>query len=238
MTRFDLSGIAPLCADFGADISGQTGERLNIYGNMLLEYNEKMNLTAITDPEEIVYKHFYDCLLFFKNASVKPGDSLIDVGTGAGFPGLVLKIARPDINVTLLDGLDKRLRFLQAVLERTGLSAEILHLRAEDGGRDVRLREIYDFATARAVARLPVLCELCIPFVKPGGYFVAMKGADAKAETDGAQNAYRTLGCEDPVIKTETLTGSETRAFIIAKKISQTSAKYPRSFAKIKKSAL
>ncbi len=236
--RFDLSPIVPVCAAFNTDISGEAGRRLEKYGEMLISYNEKVNLTAITDPEEIVYKHFLDCLLFFKHVDVKSGAAVIDVGTGAGFPGVVLKIARPDIELTLLDGLEKRLRFLSELLDSLGLSATLLHQRAEEGGRDPALREKYDIATARAVAALPALCELCVPFVKPGGLFVAMKGQNADAEAQSAKNAYALLGCEAPVIKKDCLAAGEERAFIIAKKISQTSPKYPRVFAKIKKSPL
>lgn len=185
-----------------------------------------------------MYKHFLDCLLFFKHVSVEPKSKIIDVGTGAGFPGLVLKIARPDIELTLMDGLNKRLTFLNAVLSELGLQAQTVHSRAEDGGKNPLYREQYDIACARAVANLPVLCEYCIPFVKVGGHFVAMKGASANEELLSAQNAYNVLGCEKPVIICENLRENESRAFIIAKKISQTPPKYPRMNGKIAKSAL
>lgn len=238
MIDFNIPEIVPLCEKFGLTLDSTAAERLSEYGNLLVSYNEKVNLTAITEPREVLYKHFYDCLLFFKNVTVPQGASVIDVGTGAGFPGMVLKIARPDIELTLLDGLNKRLDFLSAVLLETGLSASLIHSRAEDGGKDPALREKFDIATARAVAALPMLCEFCIPFVKPGGMFVAMKGDAAAEELDLAQNAYRLLGCEKPRLLTDTLTGNEKRAFIISKKLSQTPTKYPRPFAKIKKSAL
>ena len=238
MINFDIEKIVPVCEKFGLTLDHAAIDRLNTYGNMLVEWNEKMNLTAITEPEEVLYKHFLDCLLFFKNVQVPQNAKLIDVGTGAGFPGMVLKIARPDIELTLMDGLNKRLTFLNAVLEALNLTAKTVHMRAEDGGKISAYREKYDIACARAVANLPVLCEYCIPFVKVGGRFVAMKGSSAKEELDAATNAYKILGCEKPTIICETLRENEARAFIIAKKASQTPPKYPRMGGKIAKSAL
>ena len=238
MIDFEIEKIVPGCADFGLDLDETAIKRLNLYGTLLLEWNEKMNLTAITDPGDVLYKHFYDCLLFFKNVEVKENAKVIDVGTGAGFPGMVLKIARPDIELTLLDGLNKRLTFLNAVLQELGLSAKTVHLRAEEGGKNPDYREKYDIACARAVANLPVLEEYCVPFVKKDGLFVAMKGASATEEAEAAQNALKILGCSKPTIICETLTGNEARAFIISKKISQTPPKYPRAGGKISKSAL
>lgn len=238
MIDFNIQKIVPLCEGFGLNIDQTAEDRLNLYGNLLIQWNEKMNLTAITEPEEVLYKHFLDCLLFFKNAEVKPQSKIIDVGTGAGFPGLVLKIARPDIELTLMDGLNKRLIFLNAVLSELGLSAQTVHSRAEDGGKNPLYREQYDIACARAVANLPILCEYCIPFVRVGGCFVAMKGASAAAEAESAANAYKVLGCTKPQIICEQLRENEARAFIIAKKISQTPPKYPRMNGKIAKSAL
>ena len=238
MIDFEIQKIVPLCAEFGLELDKTAIDRLNLYGNLLLEWNEKINLTAITEPEDVLYKHFYDSLLFFKAVKVEKNAKIIDVGTGAGFPGLVLKIARPDINLTLLDGLNKRLIFLADVLEKLNLTAELVHSRAEEGGKNQKYREQFDFSCARAVANLPVLSEYCIPFVKKGGYFVALKGATAKEEAESAQNAYKILGCEKPTIICETLTGNEQRAFVVAKKISQTPTKYPRHGNKITKSAL
>ena len=238
MTDFKIEEILPLCGAFGLTLDKTAIERLNLYGNLLCEWNQKMNLTAITEPQEVLYKHFYDCLLFFKNVKVKDGAEIIDVGTGAGFPGVVLKIARPDIKLTLLDSLAKRLTFLDEVLKELDLSANTVHMRAEDGGKDPKMREKFDIACARAVANLPVLCEFCIPFVKKGGVFVAMKGSSGQAEADLAQNAYKILGCEKPEIICENLRESEPRTFIISKKISQTPTKYPRNAGKITKNAL
>ncbi len=238
MIDFKIEKIIPSCEAFGLSLDKTAVERLNLYGNLLLSWNERMNLTAITDPVEVLYKHFYDCLLFFKAVDVKMNASIIDVGTGAGFPGMVLKIARPDIQLTLLDGLNKRLVFLREALDKAGLSADIVHMRAEEGGRNPEMRERYDIACARAVASLNVLCEYCIPFVRKGGVFVAMKGASAFDEMQQALNAYSVLGAQKPDIICETLTGNEKRAFIISKKLSQTPTKYPRQGSKISKSAL
>ena len=217
MIDFNIEKIVPVCESFGLTLDDTAKARLNTYGNMLVEWNEKMNLTAITEPEEVLYKHFLDCLLFFKNVDVKQGAKVIDVGTGAGFPGMVLKIARPDIELTLMDGLNKRLIFLNAVLDELKLEAKTVHSRAEDGGKNKEYREKYDIACARAVANLPVLCEYCIPFVKVGGQFVAMKGSAANEELAAAGNAYKILGCEKATIICENLHENEARAFIIAK---------------------
>ena len=238
MIDFNIKEIEPLCEDFGLVLDEMAKERLNAYGNLLVSWNEKINLTAITEPKEVLYKHFYDCLLFFKNVKIKTGEEIVDVGTGAGFPGLVLKIARPDINLTLLDGLNKRLIFLNSVLDELGLSAKTVHSRAEDGGKNPLFREKYDIACARAVASLPVLCEYCIPFVKPGGIFVAMKGSAGAEEAALSKNAYQILGCGNPEIICETLRNNEQRTFIISKKLSQTPTKYPRNSSKISKNAL
>ena len=238
MINFNIEKIVPVCEAFGLTLDDTAIMRLNTYGNMLVEWNEKMNLTAITEPEEVLYKHFLDCLLFFKNVDVKQNAKIIDVGTGAGFPGMVLKIARPDIELTLMDGLNKRLTFLNAILESLNLEATTVHMRAEDGGKNAAYREKYDIACARAVANLPVLCEYCIPFVKVGGQFTAMKGSAAQEELEAATNAYKILGCQKPTIICENLRENEARAFIIAKKISQTPPKYPRMGGKIAKSAL
>ncbi len=238
MINFNIEKIVPLCEGFGLILDDSAIGRLNTYGNMLIEWNQKMNLTAITDPQEVLYKHFLDCLLFFKNVDIPQNASVIDVGTGAGFPGMVLKIAQPNIKLTLMDGLNKRLTFLSAVLTELGLEAQTVHMRAEDGGKNPLYREKYDIACARAVANLPVLCEYCIPFVKLGGQFVAMKGSAAEDELKAANNAYTILGCEKPTIICENLRENEPRAFIIAKKTSQTPPKYPRMGGKISKNAL
>lgn len=239
MTDFHIEKIADRCAGFGVEIDGNITGRLNLYGNLLLEWNEKMNLTAITAPEDVLYKHFYDCILFLKAVTPAKNARIIDVGTGAGFPGMVLKIVRPDINVTLLDSLNKRLVFLNEVIAELGLSGiSTVHMRAEDAGKAAAHREKYDIACARAVAALPALMEYCLPLVKKGGCFVAMKGASAEEEMNRSLSAAHLLGADKPTIICETLTGNEQRAFVISKKISHTPTRYPRKPAEILKKPL
>lgn len=239
MIDFNIKKIAPLCQEFGVEITPEIAERLNLYGNLLVEWNEKINLTAITDPDGVLYKHFYDCILFFKNVDVPQNAKVIDVGTGAGFPGLVLKIVRPDLQVTLLDSLNKRILFLNDVIEKLELSGiTAIHSRAEEGGKSADHREKYDIACARAVAAMPVLLEYCVPFIKVGGQFVSMKGPSANEEVALCQNAIKQLGVQKPTIICETLTCEEQRAFCVFKKISQTPPKYPRNSGKIAKQPL
>ncbi len=239
MINFNIEKIAPLCRDFGTEITPDIENKLNLYGNLLLEWNEKINLTAITEPEDVLYKHFYDCILFFKNSSIPTNNKIIDVGTGAGFPGLVLKIVRPDLEVTLLDSLNKRINFLNDVINKLGLKGiNAIHSRAEEAGRNPLYREKYDIACARAVAAMPVLMEYCVPFVKVGGQFIAMKGPSAGDELALCNNAIKQLGVDKPTIICETLINNEQRAFVYAKKISQTPPKYPRNSGKIAKQPL
>ncbi len=238
MISFDFDKIAPLCAEFGVELTPEICARLTVYGNLLVEWNEKMNLTAITEPDDILYKHFLDCLLFLKHVHPTENARLIDVGTGAGFPGMVLLIARPDLKVTLLDGLNKRLTFLSAVLTQLGLQAETVHLRAEEAGKKPDFREQFDVACARAVAALPTLSEYCMPLVKKGGLFVAMKGQSGEEEAKAAKSALHLLGGGKTEIFRETLTGEEERTFIVTKKAQPTPVKYPRAGGQISKKPL
>lgn len=215
-----------------------TVESLTLYGNLLLEWNEKINLTAIKDPDEIVVKHFIDSLSLLKIISPKDGDSLIDVGTGAGFPGMVIKILRPKLNVTLLDGHAKRFIFLEDLQAKLGIKAENLHIRAELAAKDIKYREKFDFATARAVARLNTLSEYCLPFVKRGGKFVSMKGPTAEEELTEGKKAIEILGGENLSLIKENLPMDNTRFFITAEKGKNTPEKYPRASAKISKNPL
>lgn len=239
MIDFKIERIAPLCLEFGVELNEDTRSRLNLYGNLLVEWNQKMNLTAITDPDGVVYKHFYDCILFLKHLNPEKGASVVDVGTGAGFPGMVLKIVRPDLKVTLLDSLNKRLVFLNEVIKELSLEGiETVHIRAEEAGKSRRFRESFDIATARAVAAMPTLLEYCVPLVKKGGLFMAMKGPSAKEELALCGKACEILGVKKADIFCETLTGEETRAFVLFKKISQTPPKYPRKPSDISKQPL
>jgi len=239
MIDFKIDTIAPLCQSFGVELTDKIKQQLNLYGNLLLSWNEKMNLTAITEPDAVLYKHFYDCILFLKHIDLKKGATVVDVGTGAGFPGMVLKILREDLDITLLDSLNKRLVFLNDVIDKLGLNGiKTLHSRAEDAGKNKALRESFDVATARAVANLPVLLEYCTPLVKKGGIFVSMKGANAMEEVAICSNAVKILGCTEPDILFETLPGDDKRAFLSFKKISQTPPKYPRKPGDISKQPL
>jgi 16S rRNA (guanine(527)-N(7))-methyltransferase RsmG len=215
-----------------------TEKALTTYGELLLKWNEQINLTAITDPEEIVIKHFIDSMSILKYIDLKDGQSLIDVGTGAGFPGMVIKILRPNVNVTLLDGHGKRFIFLKDLEETLGIFAKNLHNRAELAAKDETLRESFDFAVARAVARFPTLLEYCMPFVKVGGYFVSMKGPEAKEEILEGKNAVSILGGSEPTLFEELLPNDNKRSFIITKKAQKTPPKYPRPSAKIKSKSL
>ena len=213
-------------------------ERLDKYAELLVETNKTLNLTAITDPDEIVYKHFIDSFSLLTCVEIKNGAKVIDVGTGAGFPGVVLLIARPDIKITLLDGTNKRLVFIKNVLEEIGLEAEIVHMRAELAGKDIKYREKFDLVTARAVAKLNTLAEYCMPFVKVGGIFAPMKSAKTEEEVSAAKGAIKTLGGKIEEIKPLNVANCGERYVIITEKISQTPPKYPRASAQISKKPL
>lgn len=223
---------------FGVELNEKALERFDRYAEMLVETNKHLNLTAITEPEEIVIKHFADSLSVLKYLDIPENAGIIDVGTGAGFPGIALLIARSDLKVTLLDSLNKRLVFLDSVLNELGLTAKTVHLRAEEGGKSRLYREKYDFAFARAVASLPVLSEYCLPFVKVGGEFVAMKAASADGEIALSENAVSLLGGEIISKESFELFGRGERNIIRIKKISQTPTKYPRNSSKIASKSL
>ena len=213
-------------------------KRLDIYAEMLVETNKTLNLTAITDPDEIVYKHFIDSLALLTCVDFKENAKVIDVGTGAGFPGVVLLIARPDLNMTLLDGTNKRLVFISNVLNELDLKANVVHMRAELAGKDENFREQFDVVTARAVANLNTLSEYCMPFVKIGGYFAPMKSAKTDEEVATAKGAIKLLGGKIKEIKELNIDNCGERYVILTKKISQTPSKYPRASAQISKKPL
>ena len=209
-----------------------------IYRNMLIEWSEKMNLTAILDDEGIIVKHFLDCAILLRYVDIKPNASLADVGSGAGFPAVVVKIMRPDIGITMIDSLNKRLIFLNELLLRLDLDGKTVHLRGEDAGRKPEFREKFDFATARAVAKMAILSEYCIPLLKNGGSFVALKGYDVEEEMDSAKSAVKLLGGEISNIVGYDLINDGKRSIISIKKISQTPTKFPRPTAKIAKNPI
>ena len=225
-------------AAMGIELSDTQLAQFDRYAALLVEWNEKMNLTAITDPTEIVIKHFLDSLSFLNCVTPPRGAALVDVGTGAGFPAVPLKIARPDLKITLLDSLNKRLLFLQEVSAQLQLPMATVHARAEEGGRNAQLREKFDIATARAVAALPVLSEYCLPFVKKGGMFVAMKGPSGPSELQDAEKALRLLGGQAEATHTRTLQDGSSRTLIVIRKVNLTPPMYPRAGGKIAKAPL
>lgn len=208
-------------------------DRFDAYAERLLRWNRHVNLTAITEPDEIVIKHFVDSLYVLKYVDIPDGSTLVDVGCGAGFPGLPILIAKPNIDVNFVDSVGKKLGFIKDVIRCNGLVGTVTHKRAEEIGRDSDYREQYDFATARAVAPLNVLCEYCLPLVREGGLFVSLKGANAKQELDQAKNAISVLGGRLLSFNEFTLSNGDKRAIIVIKKISQTPTKYPRRSKKI-----
>ncbi len=217
----------------GIEITKKHTEMLSEYEKILLEYNEVMNLTAITDHEEILEKHFLDSITLCLSGKLTEGCSLIDIGAGAGFPSMPVKIVREDINLTMIDSLNKRINFLNTVIENLQLkNAKAIHSRAEEGGKDKNFREKFDVATARAVADLAVLAEYAIPFVKVGGYFVAMKGNTPEEEINGAKKAIKEMGGQIEEVKEVVLPSGIKHCLVIIKKIANTPSKYPRKAGK------
>lgn len=206
---------------------------LKLY-EFLVEYNQNVNLTAITDFEEVVVKHFIDSVLPFSMIDIKENSSFIDVGTGAGFPSIPLMIVRPDLKGTLLEALNKRCVFLEKACELADVDAKVVHGRAEDYAKEKR--EAFDFATARAVAAMPVLCEYCIPYVKTGGRFIALKSVN-EDETQ-CEKAVKVLGGKIEKIKDYTITNGDSRRLFVVEKIGHTPTKYPRNPSIIKKKPL
>ena len=218
----------------GLELPDETAETLCRFGQAVVKQNEVMNLTAITEPDQVAKLHLLDSLSVLKCADLK-GKTLIDVGCGAGFPGVPLAIACPDAKVTLLDSLGKRMTWLETVLPELGVNARCVTARAEEAVTSCR--ETYDFATSRAVARLNILLELTAPYVKVGGKVLAMKGAAAREELAEAGNAIRKLGLKLEEVKEFPMDGT-THAVIVLRKVSPTPPQFPRRFAKIKQSPL
>lgn len=228
----------------GFDLSDVQLDKLDTYADLLVDWNTKINLTGITEPNEIAVKHFLDSFLLVKayelaiGESIPANSSLIDVGTGAGFPAIPVKILRDDIKITLLDSLNKRINFLNEVTSNIKVDSIAVHGRAEETAHNNDYRERYDIATARAVAKLTELAEYCLPFVKVGGYFIALKGRDIEEEVEQSKNAIKTLGGELIKIQQFTLGVDINREIVIIKKISQTNSKYPRNGGQMKKKPL
>lgn len=217
-------------------ISPETAARCHEYWQLVKKKNEVMNLTAVTDDDEAAKRHFQDSLELLKLADFA-GKRVIDVGTGAGFPGVPLKIAQPAIDLCLLDSLGKRVDFLQEACGSLGIEGEFIHARAEELAMKPGYRDGFDFAVSRAVARLNLLAELCLPYVKEGGAFFAMKAGESEEEINEAKTAIRTLGGKiEKVVEYEQ--EGVTRCVVIIRKLSATPKGYPRAFAKIKKNPL
>ena len=207
---------------------------------LLQEWNEKINLTAILEDEEIIKKHFIDSIKAFKRDEFKKNVNMIDVGTGAGFPGIPIAIMNPNINVTLLDSLNKRIKFLDIVISKLGLkNIKTIHSRAEDGARNKKLREKFDIATSRAVANMSVLSEYCLPYVKVGGKFIALKGPAVDQEIEESDVAIKTLGGELEQICEVKIEDTDLRHnLVVVKKIKECAKTYPRKAGTISKNPI
>ena len=228
-----LSGISEL----GVELPDGAMEKLRAYYELLTLRGAEMNLTAIKGEEDAANLHFLDCLGLLRCCDFS--GSIVDVGTGAGFPGVPLAIARPDLQITLMDSTEKKINFLREVSETVNVPARCVHARAEEAGQDAEFRESFDFAVSRAVARLSLLCELTLPLVRPGGKFVAMKSADSDEEIKEAAKAIKILGGAPAKIEEYKVPGTDiVRRAVIIEKTAHTDKKYPRRFAKMQKSPL
>ena len=215
---------------YGLPLTEEQLSRFERYYELLIEWNQKMNLTAITEPREVAVKHMIDSLSAWDDSLFSPEASLVDVGTGAGFPGIPLKILYPGLKLTLLDSLNKRIRYLQTVVDELGLTdVRCIHARAEEAARQKEYREQFDIAVSRAVARLPILAEYCLPFVKKGGIFAALKGMQYEQEAQEARKALGMLGGQLAAVHPVQLPGLEDkRAVIYVRKTGKTPVAYPR----------
>lgn len=235
MKYFELMKNA--CDSVGMNFDEDKYNKFITYKNLLQEWNEKINLTAITEDEEVIKKHFIDCIKAFSENQFKEAKTLIDVGTGAGFPGLPIAIMREDLNITLLDSLNKRVNFLNIVKNSLNLTnVTTIHSRAEDGARNKELREKFDIATSRAVANMAVLSEFCLPYVKVGGYFIALKGPAITDELNDAKNAIGTLGGKLIEVIEVSVEGTDLKHnLVVIKKVKETPKIYPRKAGSITK---
>ena len=238
MRFFDLMKKAAL--DVEMEFTEAQYEQFIKYMRLLQEWNEKINLTAITEDEEVVKKHFIDCIKAFKSDAIKNANTVIDVGTGAGFPGLPIAIMNPEVKVTLLDSLNKRINFLNLVVRELGLkNVTTIHSRAEDGARRPELREKFDVATSRAVANMAVLSEFCMPYVKKEGYFVALKGPSIDEELENGRNAIKILGGELKGIIEISIEETDLKHNIVeVKKLKNCPKTYPRKAGTVNKKPL
>ena len=223
---------------FGFCLDVKQLDKFDKYADFLVEKNKLMNLTAITDPVGIAIKHFLDSIVITKLFDFPCNAKVIDVGTGAGFPGIPLKFVRQDFDLTLVDSLNKRVNFLKDVCALTGVTVECVHARAEDLSRKLEYRESFDVAVSRAVAPMNVLAEYAIPYIKVGGVFLAMKGPNVKEELESSKNAVSKLGGTVELIKDYSLPEENKRTIVVIRKSTETDSIYPRNSAKISKKPL
>ena len=238
MKFFDLMKAA--ANDVNLELTETQYEQFIKYMRLVQEWNEKINLTAITEDEEFIKKHFIDCMKAFKSDAIRNAKTIIDVGTGAGFPGMPIAILHPNAHITLLDSLNKRINFLNIVVRELGLkNVTTIHSRAEDGARKPELREKFDIATSRAVANMAVLSELCMPYVKKGGYFVALKGPSIDEELENGSNAIKILGGELKEIIEVSIEETDLKHNIVeVKKVKECPKTYPRKAGTVNKKPL
>ena len=232
----DTQRLAANAAALGLDLSAAQLASLDAFAEAVVEQNKVMNLTAITDPEGVEHKHLLDSLVCA--ACPEIAGRVVDVGTGAGFPGVAVKIAKPACSLTLVDATAKKLAFIERACDKLGVEVTAVHGRAEELTRRPEFRETFDCATARAVANLAALCEYCLPFVKVGGFFVAMKGPEAEAELEAARVPIAALGAKFARMDRCSLPDGSVRTLVILKKISQTPSKFPRSGKNIAKNPI
>ncbi len=234
-----MTKLEELLREFEIETDSEKNNKLEKYRELLLEWNSFMNLTAITEEDDVNIKHFLDSLTIFKTGELDGKKSVIDVGTGAGFPGIPMAIQNPDLEVTLLDSLNKRIKFLNKVVEETELeNVTTYHGRAEEFARKKEFRDAFDVSVSRAVANMSTLAEYTLPYVKPGGVMIAMKGSEYKEELKEAENAIKILGGEIKEVKEITLPDGILHSLIVVEKVKPTPKKYPRAGGKPKSKPL
>ncbi len=232
----EFNSASALFNEYGINVSRETYDKMEQYAEFLVDYNEMVNLTAVTEGEEILKKHFLDSMLLEKFGNIPENASVLDIGSGAGFPGVPLALLRHDLKIMLLDSLNKRIIFLQKLGELLGCSYTAIHGRAEINAKSAEMREKFDVVTARAVAAMPTLAEYSLPFVKVGGIWIVMKGPNEPIKP--ALQAIRLLGGKLTDKIEYQLPGGDARVIFVVKKISQTPTKYPRNSGQIKQKPL
>ena len=234
---FDREFLIKNAKEMGFELTEAQINLFETYYNELIDYNQKVNLTAITDPHGVAVTHFVDSMTLLLG-DIKEGASIADIGAGAGFPSVPAKIFRPDLKITLIDSLNKRITFLNYLSEQLNVEISAMHARAEEAGRQKGLREKFDVVCARGVAKIYLLCEYCLPLLKVGGKLICMKGPDPEEEIKEAKRALNELGSKVSEVKKFSLPDGSGRSLVIIEESSPTNNKYPRQSAKISKSPL